>query len=73
LHVDTEYTLPVLDFLAPLKRKKSKRKPKKDNSAEPYKKLIIEYIDRICIWNALKVSIANTNMYSSFIEPVVQN
>lgn len=71
LHVETEYPLPELDFLATLKRSKSKRKSKKSNSAEPYKKLIIEYVDRICIWSALTCS--TLNMYSSFIEPVIQN
>ena len=73
LHVETEYPLPPLYFQESLKRKKSRRRSKITNSAEPYKKLIIEYIDRMSIWNALQVSSANTNMYSCFIEPVIQN
>jgi O6-methylguanine-DNA--protein-cysteine methyltransferase len=76
LNADTDAPLPRLPFHP--KEKKSKKRKKRailePNHTEAYKKLAEDYIDKICIWNALQVASAGeTTTYGAFVEPILEN
>jgi hypothetical protein len=70
LHSETNVTLKALEFMIPSDKPETKKsKAKKLTEFELYQQLVIDYIDRICIWNAFE----NTNVYKDFVEPILVN
>ena len=74
LHVETDVPLPRPAFLeTSTKTTKRRKKVKKDEDMKSiYEKLIMDFIDRICIWNAFS-STSGSQTYSDFVEPILQN
>ena len=77
LHVETQAELYPLVTMTEqsMERKKSSKRSKCTTKSlkEVYEQLVLDYIDRICIWNALKAQTTQGNMYTEFVEPVLQN